>query len=275
MWLQLAPPPPPGAPPLAPLAVATDRAAGHGGIVWDAALVLAWYVARQQRGWGAATRVAELGAGCGLPGLTAARVHGCTVALLEKPQLVPLLGANVAANGLGHLCVAAPLLFGGALRRLPRAARPPWDLLLASDVLGCADAGAFDALLKTLRDAFAANPSMQLLMSYRRRAGWEAEFFARATRDEGWACARVAALGAGDVARLKAAATLGLQPELGEAPSALERLLEGGGGGGGGGPGDPARADDGGGDVHIFSFTCTAGDRAVGAPWARPAAPCT
>jgi predicted nicotinamide N-methyase len=262
MWINPSPPP---AGALAPLAIATDRSAGHGGIVWDAALVLAWFVATTPACLSVAAlpgsascasglRVAELGAGCGLPGLAAARAHGCRVALLDKPALVPLLAANVEANALGHLCTAAPLVFGGALARLPPAARPPWDVLLASDVLGCADAGAFTGLLKTLRDAFAANPSTVVLMSYRRRAAWEADFFARATGDEGWACDRVAALRAGDVARLKAAALVCLQPELGEAPGALERLLEGGGGA------SDAGADA---DVHVFRLTFPSRARGV------------
>jgi hypothetical protein len=56
------------------------------------------------------------------------------------------------------------------------------------------------------------------------RAAWEADFFARATGDEGWACDRVAALRAGDVARLKAAALVN-QMLIAQARNCLKGIL--------------------------------------------------
>jgi len=227
MWLNPAPPSDDAAhvaqPAPTTLSIETDRAAGHGGIIWDASLLLARFICTNAALFGPAARCIELGAGAGLPGLTAARAHGCTVVLTDKPPLLPLLAANAARNGLG--CTVAPLLWGGALRRLPPAARPPWDVVLCADLLGCADGGdAFDSLLKTLRDALAANPAAVVLMSWRPRAAWEAAFFERAAGDEGWAVSCVAVYTRADVAAVRASALLALQPELGE--RSPEGLLE-------------------------------------------------
>jgi hypothetical protein len=128
--------------------------------------------------------VLELAAGTGLPGLTAAAVHGAASTLTDKPALVPLLQRNAQLNSrvLGRgSATAAALLFGGRMGRLPPGCRPPFNLVLASDALGCADAGAFPALVKSLRDVLAApggGGRGVALLSYRARAHWEAEFFA-------------------------------------------------------------------------------------------------
>ena len=188
-----------------------DRTCGHGGIVWDAAVVLAETVQRFAVASDPPLRVLELGAGCGLPGLVAAAGCGAHVILSDRPALVPLLQANAdraAADlrqGGSIQCVA--LNFGQRLQRLPATARPPYDLILASDILGCADEGAFEGILKTLADVFAASVSSggrlpTVLMAYRPRAPWESAFFVGA-RAKGWGVRLRATWAAADVAGLK------------------------------------------------------------------------
>lgn len=187
-----------------------DRTCGHGGIVWDAAVVLAETVQRSASAV-APLRVLELGAGCGLPGLVAAAGCGAHVILSDRPALVPLLQANAdraAADlrqGGSIQCVA--LNFGQRLQRLPAMARPPYDLVLASDILGCADEGAFEGILKTLADVFAASATSggrpcTVLMAYRPRAPWESAFFIGA-RAKGWRVRLRETWAAADVAGLK------------------------------------------------------------------------
>lgn len=222
------------------LCLTTDRDVGHGGIVWDASLVLAWWTAHasQSLGISAQSRVLEIGAGCGLPALAVAKVSGAQVVATEKPALLPLLQVNVELNGLN--VVVAPLLFGGALRKLPLPARPPFDLVLASDILGCLDDGAFDEIIKTLRDCFTANPSTVVLMSYRSRAAWEQSFFTRVAEDEGWSVHCVLEMGREELRSLKAAAFVGISQEHGGRSDAAVEM-----GGDEGGPGP----------VQIFQIT--------------------
>ena len=259
------------------VSVLTDRAAGHGGIVWDASLVLADYLTGDTSSITRGARVLEIGAGAGLPSLAAALAHRCRCIVTDKPALLGLIEANIAVNRLGAAatasnsdhadgekeglaghkrkhddgarcssssiehplhapdksidasgsCVAAALQFGGSLKRLtPKAARPPYDVILASDVLGCADAGAFDGILKTLRDCFAANPDAAVLMSYRQRAGWEKEFFRSVQEDEGWCLRCVETYSPRAIRELKARAVMGWHADAGEVEGSVEGLME-------------------------------------------------
>ena len=65
-----------------------------GGTVWDSAILLAWWIIKHpdvilQK------RVAELGAGTGVPGLIAAKLGASEVVLTDLPTMVPLIERNI------------------------------------------------------------------------------------------------------------------------------------------------------------------------------------
>ena len=72
--------------PVGELSVAEDvHSAGPGGCVWDASLALAHYVATElcREGGLRGSRVVELGAGTGVPGLAAAKL-GANVVVTDR-----------------------------------------------------------------------------------------------------------------------------------------------------------------------------------------------
>lgn len=199
------------------LSLYTDRSAGHGGIVWQASIVLSHFLSAADVQQIAAARgappsrlrVLELGAGCGLPALALACRFSTDAVLTDRPALVPLLECNAACNAAalaaaGSSAACLPLSFGGSLRKLPPAARPPYDIVLASDILGCGDAGALDGVLKTLGDVFFASPGAVVWMTYRPRAAWEGAFFEEAAAC-GWCLVKVARYSTAEVMRIQQA----------------------------------------------------------------------
>lgn len=225
----------------------TSRALGHGGVLWEAAIILA-ATAGETLGSRLTTsaRVLEIGAGIGLPGIVVASQYPtATVVLTDVPKLLPLLEYNAALSGLQNVIVAS-LPFGSSLRKLPLLARPPFDVVLASDVLGCGDAGNHYLLVKTLRDVFHQNPHAALLMSYRPRALFEEAFF-NAAMEEGWCVATVREVTA-DAARQLREAALSVEWRHGSAGQ-LDDVVESVGGG----------ADDSPTPASVFVLLITAG----------------
>lgn len=122
-----------------------------GSWVWDSALVLSEWMATQSdfhfdfRG----KTVLELGAGAGIPGLTAALLGASRVILTDVEPLLPGLRRNVEANGLGDVVDVSRLMWGSdelpsQLSELGRV-----DLVVVSDVFF--DTSEIAALAKTLR----------------------------------------------------------------------------------------------------------------------------
>ncbi|XP_027084456.1 uncharacterized protein [Coffea arabica] len=122
-----------------------------GSWIWDSAVVLSnWISARAQLGYDLSSKtVLELGAGTGLPGLTAARLGASRVVLTDIKPLIPLLEKNVEVNGLGDRVLACQLAWGSdeipsQLNELGHV-----DLVLLSDVFF--DAAEMGGLAKTLK----------------------------------------------------------------------------------------------------------------------------
>jgi len=140
--------------------------------VWDMAVAMARMFERGGAGLDVrGARVLELGAGSGLLGMALHRL-GADVALTECAEVLPHLAAVVAAN-------AAALADGGGGRAPPRVAALDWrepppddargfDVVVASDVLICAQ---WAVALAAVLAAVAADARLVLVGTQRRRDG--------------------------------------------------------------------------------------------------------
>lgn len=141
----------------APIYALEDATLGPGGVIWDAAKVLAGVVVKLASTGELSPetcRAVELGAGVGLPGLVLAAL-GATVLLTDKPTFTSIQCSNASANGLligderaaacGGSVAVQPFVFGGAPKKISK--RTSFNLILASDILGCGDASAYPSLV--------------------------------------------------------------------------------------------------------------------------------
>lgn len=123
-----------------------------GSWLWDSALVLSEWIATQGRlifDFKDKT-VLELGAGAGLPGLTAALLGACRVVLTDIEPLLPGLINNVEANGLGDRVEVRQLVWGSdESPGQGGESDHEFDLVLMSDVFF--DPEEMAALAKTLK----------------------------------------------------------------------------------------------------------------------------
>uniref|UniRef100_A0A0C9QNH5 TSA: Wollemia nobilis Ref_Wollemi_Transcript_16723_1211 transcribed RNA sequence n=1 Tax=Wollemia nobilis TaxID=56998 RepID=A0A0C9QNH5_9CONI len=154
--------------------------------IWDCSLVLAHYLATPS--WPPAIfhakTVIELGAGTGIPGLTAALL-GANVVLTDAPPLLPGLQKNVDQNQLGDKVRVRPLTWGEELDFGELSFSPPVDFVLMSDLLY--DVKAMPGLCKTLREITGRNT--EILLAYELRYG-TTECFS-VLREEGFRCFKV------------------------------------------------------------------------------------
>lgn len=145
-----------GVEPVVRLTIAEDAVLGPGGVVWDAAVVLADTLVREVDE-GRLNRdciAIELGAGVGLPGLALA-ARGAHVTLTDKSAFVEIQTRNAAENGLATPAgcgstgrvVVKPFLFGGAMKKLGK--RVKYDTIVCSDILGCGDESAYPDLVRS------------------------------------------------------------------------------------------------------------------------------
>lgn len=111
---------------------------GFASSVWDSAIVLA--KALERLGGHARTRVCELGAGCGLPGLVLA-ARGARVVLTDLPCNLPLLADNCRDNhhvwSESDAPVVSALQWGS---QLPAECMQSFDTILGADLFYAHDA---------------------------------------------------------------------------------------------------------------------------------------
>lgn len=121
-----------------------------GSWVWDSALLLSHYISTEfdLRG----KTVLELGAGTGLPGLTASRLGADRVILTDVGPLLPGLRTNVEANEMCGRVEACELVWGSdelPSRLTELVGEIGVDLVLMSDVFY--DPSLMGAMTKTLK----------------------------------------------------------------------------------------------------------------------------
>ena len=132
-----------------------------GALLWDSAIVLASYVARNRKALCIQSmRAIELGAGLGLAGLAAAAALNAETVLTDRSECLPLLNHSIALNGLATLVSAADLDWGdqAAARALGR-----FHLVLLSDCIY--EVEACEPLAQTLA-ALLADGGGQALLTY-------------------------------------------------------------------------------------------------------------
>ena len=135
-----------------------------GALLWDSAVVLASYVARNRKALCGSSnhsmRAIELGAGLGLAGLAAAAALNAETVLTDRSECLPLLNQSIALNGLAALVSAADLDWGdqAAARALGR-----FHLVLLSDCIY--EVEACEPLAQTLA-ALLADSGGQALLTY-------------------------------------------------------------------------------------------------------------
>ena len=147
-----------------PLRLSVSAEAGVGGMVWEAAAVLADWLGERCAGM----RVVELGSGTGVLGLCLAQQGAARVVLTDRFDVLHLLRASAAANAVaGVEVVVQELSWGGdELVDLGDA-----DWLVASEVIY--NGNLYDKLLVTIVQLFRRNPKLQMVMSFERRSSEE------------------------------------------------------------------------------------------------------
>jgi len=143
------------------IVIKQDSSKGRGGYVWDAAYVLARYLA-VYIGSLEGKRVIELGAGCALPSVAAANLGAVVVSTDIAPAL-DLTVENVALNSLGNRITTAKLDWASLEDREPL--KGLYDIVLLSDLfyLPSLAQDFLDTLLSL------CSPSTQVFLTYKYR----------------------------------------------------------------------------------------------------------
>ncbi|CAJ1442356.1 unnamed protein product [Effrenium voratum] len=110
-------------------------------------------------------RVAELGAGPGLPGLAAAKLGATQVLLTDYDELVPLLQRNILHNGLSNCHAEAFDWQLAAGSDLATRDGVPLDIILAADVVYFEEQ---DPLVDALKELMVPEHTV-LVLAYRER----------------------------------------------------------------------------------------------------------
>jgi hypothetical protein len=109
-----------------------------GGVVWGGAFILAKFLEHQAAQGSlefSDTRCLELGAGCGLVGLSLATLGARSVVMTDQANVLPLLGSNAKRNGLANECHILELLWGDVRVCHRIQAKEAVDYLLVSHPL--------------------------------------------------------------------------------------------------------------------------------------------
>ncbi|PRP83196.1 methyltransferase-like protein 21D-like [Planoprotostelium fungivorum] len=133
-----------------------------GATVWDASIVLIKYIQNQNL---QGKRILELGAGTGAVSIAAA-FSGAEVTATDRTNLLPLIQQNIDLNHVSQRVKARVLEWGdtSALESLS----PPFDLVLASDVIANCYSHDLEGLMSTIHSASTTNT--RIILSHELRS---------------------------------------------------------------------------------------------------------
>ncbi|KAL0481071.1 methyltransferase-like protein [Acrasis kona] len=147
-----------------------------GSVVWPGACFLSDYI-QQNRQLILQKRVIELGCGPGLPGICSAILGAREVILTEqnKPELLRIINQNIQLNQSKTKCEIKSLVLDWFDDTSIKNTSPPFDVILASDIVYNNNIQLFDALCNTIK-LLASNTTV-ILLSYKKRDAAEKYFF--------------------------------------------------------------------------------------------------
>ncbi|KAI3647267.1 hypothetical protein MP228_007488 [Amoeboaphelidium protococcarum] len=165
------------------IALYTDRSIGCAGIVWEAALLLCYYLENMEVSCiSEPVKILELGSGTGVVGMYAYSLYTelCErVILTDLPCAIPLLQQNIddnfKLNSDSCRLIARELTWGDNI--IPNEAMDV-DLILISDCVYLES--CFEPLLNTLNQLINHNsnvPKPKCIMSYKKRRRADKQFF--------------------------------------------------------------------------------------------------
>eukprot|EP01121_Diplochlamys_sp_Union-15-3_P013583 TRINITY_DN4240_c0_g1_i1.p1 TRINITY_DN4240_c0_g1~~TRINITY_DN4240_c0_g1_i1.p1 ORF type:complete len:207 (-),score=30.59 TRINITY_DN4240_c0_g1_i1:4-624(-) len=144
-----------------------------GSTVWDCALVLLKYLENKDdfpTDFFKGKRVIELGAGTGVIGIALAFM-GAEVILTDRKPLLELMNKNIEENCVTKSCKAIEYNWGDNCSSLS----PPFDVLIASDIVASAYKADFSNLIKSLDQL--TNQDTLILLAYEKRSPSDLDFF--------------------------------------------------------------------------------------------------
>ena len=131
--------------------------------VWPSSLVLSAYLVSNSNIC-MNQKFYEIGAGCGLPSLVAAKLGASKCSLTEKfdDSQLEILNSNIQKNSLEHICHAELLNWGSLIPNELKC-----DYILGADIFYSSE--DFDSILSTVSSVLLNNPNAVFLTTYHQR----------------------------------------------------------------------------------------------------------
>jgi predicted nicotinamide N-methyase len=159
--------------------VKKDFSGELGGTVWDAAIVLIKYFENLEEfpiGFFKGKKIIELGSGTGLVGIVIGLLGG-NIIITDRKPLLNLMKENIQKNFIEKKVKVEELEWGKDCSYL----NPPFDIILASDVMSYCYYESQESFFQTLKDL--SNKNTRIILSYEKRDMKDLEFFKKLSKD--------------------------------------------------------------------------------------------